>query len=41
MDATAIAICQDNNAHHRVDFFKAHNLMRVVMGEPVGTMVTG
>jgi uridylate kinase len=23
------------------DFFKPHNLMRVVMGEPVGTIVTG
>lgn len=42
MDAAAFALCQDNRMPIIVfDFFKAHNLMRVVMGEPVGTLVTG
>ena len=42
MDAAAFALCQDNRMPIIVfDFFKAHNLMRVVMGEPVGTVVTG
>ena len=41
MDAAAFALCQDNKMPIIVfDFFKAHNLMRVVMGEPVGTLVT-
>ena len=42
MDAAAFALCQDNKMPIIVfDFFKAHNLMRVVMGEPIGTVVTG
>ena len=42
MDAAAFALCQDNRMPIIVfDFFKPHNLMRVVMGEPVGTIVTG
>jgi uridylate kinase len=42
MDAAAFALCQENKMPIVVfDFFKAHNLMRVVMGEPVGTLVTG
>lgn len=42
MDAAAFALCQDNKMPIVVfDFFKPHNLMRVVMGEPVGTLVTG
>ena len=41
MDAAAFALCQDNKMPIIVfDFFKAHNLMRVVMGEPIGTVVT-
>jgi len=42
MDAAAFALCQDNKMPIIVfDFFKAHNLMRVVMGEPIGTVVSG
>ncbi len=42
LDAAAFALCQDNRMPIIVfDFFKPHNLMRVVMGEPVGTIVTG
>lgn len=42
MDAAAFALCQDNKMPIIVfDFFKPHNLMRVVMGETIGTVVTG
>ncbi len=41
MDSTAFSLCMDNKMPIIVfDFFKAHNLKRVVMGEPVGTLVT-
>jgi uridylate kinase len=42
MDSTAFSLCMDNKMPIIVfDFFKAHNLKRVVLGEQVGTMVTG
>jgi uridylate kinase len=42
MDATAFSLCMDNKMPIIVfDFFKPHNLRRVVMGEKVGTVVTG
>jgi len=42
MDSTAFSLCMDNKMPIIVfDLFKAHNLKRVVMGEPVGTVVTG
>jgi uridylate kinase len=42
MDAAAFALCQDNKMPIIVfDFFKPHNLLRVVRGETVGTLVTG
>ena len=42
MDAAAFALCQDNKMPIIVfDFFKSHNLRRVVMGEKIGTLVTG
>jgi len=42
MDSTAFSLCMDNKMPIVVfDFFKAHNLKRVVMGEKVGTLVTG
>jgi uridylate kinase len=41
MDSTAFSLCMDNKMPIVVfDFFKAHNLKRVVMGEAVGTLVT-
>ncbi len=41
MDATAFSLCLDNKMPIIVfDFFKPHNLKRVVMGEKVGTLVT-
>ena len=41
MDSTAFSLCMDNKMPIIVfDFFKAHNLKRVVLGEPVGTLVT-
>lgn len=41
MDAAAFALCRENKMPIIVfDFFKAHNLMRVVLGESVGTVVT-
>ncbi len=40
MDSTAFSLCMDNKMPIIVfDFFKAHNLRRVVMGEKVGTLV--
>jgi uridylate kinase len=42
MDSTAFSLCMDNKMPIVVfDFFKPHNLKRVVMGEKVGTLVTG
>ncbi len=42
MDSTAFSLCMDNKMPIIVfDFFKPHNLRRVVMGEKVGTQVTG
>jgi uridylate kinase len=42
MDSTAFSLCMDNKMPIIVfDMFKAHNLKRVVMGEAVGTLVTG
>ena len=41
MDSTAFSLCLDNKMPIIVfDFFKAHNLKKVVMGEKVGTLVT-
>jgi uridylate kinase len=42
MDSTAFSLCMDNKMPIIVfDFFKPHNLKRVVLGEKVGTRVTG
>ncbi|MBI5774802.1 MAG: UMP kinase [Verrucomicrobia bacterium] len=42
MDSTAFSLCMDNKMPIIVfDLFKAHNIQRVVMGEKVGTLVTG
>jgi uridylate kinase len=42
MDSTAFSLCMDNKMPIIVfDFFRPHNLRRVVMGERVGTLVTG
>jgi uridylate kinase len=42
MDAAAFALCQENKMPIIVfDFFKAHNLRKVVLGESVGTVVAG
>jgi len=42
MDSTAFSLCMDNKMPIIVfDFFRAHNLRRVVAGEKVGTLVTG
>src|SRR5271170_2061023 len=42
MDSTAFSLCMDNKMPIIVfDFNKEHNLRRVVMGEKVGTLVTG
>ena len=42
MDSTAFSLCMDNRMPIIVfDFFRLHNLKRVVMGERVGTLVTG
>ena len=41
MDSTAFSLCMDNKMPISVfDFFKPHNLKRVVLGEKVGTLVT-
>jgi len=41
MDSTAFSLCMDNKMPIIVfDFFKPHNLRRVVLGEKVGTLVT-
>jgi len=42
MDSTAFSLCMDNKMPIIVfDLFKSHNLKRVVLGEAVGTVVTG
>jgi uridylate kinase len=42
MDSTAFSLCMDNQMPIIVfDFFQPHNLRRVVLGEAVGTLVTG
>ena len=42
MDSTAFSLCQDNRMPIIVfDIFKPHNLRRVVLGEKVGTLVSG
>src|SRR5271165_2960709 len=42
MDSTAFSLCMDNKMPIIVfDFFKEHNLKRVILGEKVGTLVTG
>jgi uridylate kinase len=42
MDSTAFSLCMDNKMPIIVfDLFKPHNLRRVVLGEKVGTVVTG
>jgi uridylate kinase len=41
MDSTAFSLCLDNKMPIIVfDFFRPHNLKRVVLGEKVGTLVT-
>jgi uridylate kinase len=41
MDSTAFSLCMDNKMPIIVfDLFQPHNLRRVIMGEPVGTVVT-
>jgi uridylate kinase len=42
MDSTAFSLCMDNKMPIIVfDLFRPHNLRRVVLGEKVGTLVTG
>ena len=42
MDSTAFSLCLDNKMPIIVfDLFKPHNIKRVVLGEKVGTLVTG
>ncbi len=42
MDSTAFSLCMDNKMPIIVfDLFRPHNLRHVVMGEKVGTLVTG
>jgi uridylate kinase len=42
MDSTAFSLCMDNKMPIIVfDLFQPHNLKRVVLGEEVGTLVTG
>jgi uridylate kinase len=42
MDSTAFSLCMDNRMPIIVfDLFRPHNLKRVVVGEKVGTLVTG
>jgi uridylate kinase len=41
MDSTAFSLCMDNKMPIIVfDFFKEHNLKRVVLGQKIGTLVT-
>ena len=42
MDSTAFSLCMDNMMPIIVfDFFRPHNLKRVILGDKVGTLVTG
>jgi uridylate kinase len=42
MDSTAFSLCMDNKMPIIVfDLFKPHNIKRVVLGENMGTLVTG
>jgi uridylate kinase len=42
MDSTAFSLCMDNKMPIIVfDLFKPHNIKRVVLGEPIGTLVAG
>jgi uridylate kinase len=42
MDSTAFSLCMDNKMPIIVfELFRAHNLKKVVLGEKVGTLVTG
>lgn len=42
MDATAFSLCMDNKLPIIVfDFFQPHSIKRVVLGETIGTLVTG
>jgi len=42
MDSTAFSLCMDNKMPIIVfDFSRPHNLRRVVLGEKIGTLVTG
>ena len=42
MDSTAFSLCMDNKMPIIVfDLFKPHNLRSVILGEKVGTVVTG
>lgn len=42
MDATAFSLCMDNRMPIIVfDFSQPHSVRRVVLGEPIGTVVTG
>lgn len=42
MDSTAFSLCMDNKMPIIVfDLFKPHNLKNVILGEEVGTLVTG
>ena len=42
MDSTAFSLCMDNKMPIIVfDLFRPHNLKRVVLGDQVGTLVTG
>ncbi len=42
MDSTAFSLCMDNKMPIIVfELFRPHNLKRVIMGEKVGTVVTG
>ena len=42
MDSTAFALCMDNHVPIVVfDMFKEGNLKKVVLGEKIGTLVTG
>ena len=41
MDATAIALCRDNNTQLRVmSLSESGNLRKMVLGEPVGTLIS-
>jgi uridylate kinase len=41
MDSTAFSLCMDNKMPIIVfDFFRPHNLRRIILGEKVGTLVT-